>query len=158
MLNIPDGNDFVAIAADVYHNVALKADGSIVAWGNTDYPLLFDVPDGNDIDINSVTPAVGDYNAIGLVNLSAETFVDCPDVYEFDYWLSDVNDINSPTTTVLVDSNTTVTAVFYSSSQCGDQCHPNDLFGDYDHNCIIDFNDFRWFTNNWMVCTKPECD
>ena len=29
----PDGNDFVAISAGYYHNLAHKSDGSIVGWG-----------------------------------------------------------------------------------------------------------------------------
>lgn len=29
----PDGNDFTAVDAGYYHSIALRADGSIVAWG-----------------------------------------------------------------------------------------------------------------------------
>ena len=31
--NVPSGNDFIAIDGGVEHSIALKNDGSIVAWG-----------------------------------------------------------------------------------------------------------------------------
>jgi probable HAF family extracellular repeat protein len=114
----------------------------------------------NDIGIDTIDPNVGDnsYYTNSTVNLKATRFIDCPDVYQFDYWVGDVNDVNDPNTTVFMDSDKTVTAYFMATRECGDECHPNDLFGDYNHDCIIDFNDFAWFANNWLVCTKPECD
>jgi len=112
----------------------------------------------NDIGIDTVVPFIGDHNAAGSVNLSAAKYIDCPDVYQFDYWIGDVEDANSANTTVFMDLDKTVTAVFVATRECGDECHPNDLFGDYNHDCIIDFNDFAAFANNWLVCTKPECD
>ena len=122
----------------------------------------------NDIDINTVTPTVGDHNTIGLIILSAERFVNCPDVYEFDYWQGDVYDANSPTTSVFVDSNTTVTAVFYDARECGDQCHPYPS-GDLNEDCLVNRDDAIWkrsqfkrerqlINNHWLECTRPECD
>jgi len=70
---------------------------------------------------------------------------------------SQVNDINDPNTTIFMDSDKTVTAVFVDDRQCGDECHPYPP-GDIDKNCITDFNDFAAFADNWLVCTKPECD
>jgi len=121
------------------------------------YTLTMNV-EPNDIGIDTVTPLIGDHNATGLVNISAETYLDCPDVYLFDYWIGDVADVNSANTTVFMDSDKTITAVFVATRECGDECHPNDLFGDYNHDCIIDFTDFAAFADNWLVCTKPECD
>lgn len=46
-MNVPTGNDFVAIAAGGFHNVALKADGSLVAWGFPNQGIT-NVPVGND--------------------------------------------------------------------------------------------------------------
>ncbi|MFA5553087.1 MAG: hypothetical protein WDA68_00820 [Phycisphaerae bacterium] len=45
--NIPDGNDFVDVAAGKYHGIAIRSNGSLAAWGwNDDYQC--DVPEGND--------------------------------------------------------------------------------------------------------------
>jgi hypothetical protein len=43
----PSGNDFVAIAGGLGFDVALRADGSLVEWGSSEYGLA-DVPAGND--------------------------------------------------------------------------------------------------------------
>ncbi|MHC4461408.1 MAG: hypothetical protein ACYS6W_02265 [Planctomycetota bacterium] len=121
------------------------------------YTLTMNV-EPNDIGINTVTPGVGDHNCAGTMPLSATQFVSCPDVYQFDYWIGDVNDVNDPNTSILMDSDKTVTAVFVATRECGDECHPDNLFGDYNHDCVIDFRDFAAFADNWLVCTKPECD
>jgi alpha-tubulin suppressor-like RCC1 family protein len=44
---VPAGSDFTGIAAGFWHNVAVKADGSLVAWGNNDFSQC-NVPAGND--------------------------------------------------------------------------------------------------------------
>jgi hypothetical protein len=33
---VPTGNDYVAVSAGFWHNLALKTDGTVVAWGNND--------------------------------------------------------------------------------------------------------------------------
>lgn len=109
-------------------------------------------------NINTTIPLSGTYVLSGWVDLSAESFSNCPDVYAFDHWEGDVADPNSPNTTMYMDSVKTVTAVFVDVRQCGDECHPNNLFGDFNNDCIINLLDFSQFALNWMVCTKPECD
>ena len=110
----------------------------------------------NDAGIDTVAPNSGSYNS--TVNLTATTFIDCPYVYKFNHWDGDVANVNAANTTVFMDSDKTVTAVFTATRECGDECHPNDLLGDFNHDCIIDIADFAEFALNWMVCTKPECD
>ena len=46
-INVPDGYDFVAIAAGGLHSLALRTDGSIVGWGFNSVGQL-NVPDGYD--------------------------------------------------------------------------------------------------------------
>ncbi len=58
----PAGNDFTAIAAGRYHNLALKADGSIVAWGYNDYGEC-NIPSPNT---DFIAVAAGDYHSLGL--------------------------------------------------------------------------------------------
>jgi len=60
-IDIPAGNDFVALVAGDYHNLALKYDGSLTAWGNNQDGCN-QVPQGNDFfDV-----AAGNYYSIAL--------------------------------------------------------------------------------------------
>ncbi len=62
--NIPieaEGADFVAAAAGNAHSLALKSDGTVVAWGSNAFGQT-DVPDSNDI----VAIAAGDHFSIAL--------------------------------------------------------------------------------------------
>jgi len=45
--NVPEGNDFVDVAAGKYHGLAIRSDGSLVAWGSNSYGQC-NVPGGND--------------------------------------------------------------------------------------------------------------
>ncbi|MDY0150656.1 MAG: FlgD immunoglobulin-like domain containing protein [Candidatus Cloacimonas sp.] len=58
---MPAGNDFIAIAGGGWHSVALKSDGSLVAWGWNDYGQC-NVPTGNDY----VAIAAGGYHSVAL--------------------------------------------------------------------------------------------
>jgi len=120
------------------------------------FTLTIDV-DPNDVGIDTTTPSVGTHNYGGWVTISAERFVNCPDVYEFDHWGGDVTDPNSSSTTVNMNQDKSVTAVFVDDRQCGDECHPYPA-GDINKNCIVDFTDFALFCQSWLECTKPECD
>ena len=57
-IDVPDSDDFIDIAAGGNNSLALKSDGSLVAWG--DGPI--DTPDGN----NFVNIAVGYYHSLAL--------------------------------------------------------------------------------------------
>ena len=58
----PSGNNFVAIAAGHYHNVALTSDGSLVSWGwNYQYQVDY-TPSGNDF----IAVAAGFYHSFAL--------------------------------------------------------------------------------------------
>ncbi len=110
-------------------------------------------------EVNTVTPLPGDnlYAQNVTANISAQRFVDCPNVYVFDHWEGDVNDPNSANTTIIMDANETVTAVFVDDRQCGDECHPYPD-GDTNEDCEVNFRDFALFAVQWLECTKPECD
>ena len=57
----PAGKGFVAIAAGAYHSLALRGDGSLVAWGWNDYGQT-DVPEGDDF----VAIAAGHFHSLAL--------------------------------------------------------------------------------------------
>lgn len=109
-------------------------------------------------NVNTVTPVIGEHMIGGLVRLNADKFIDCPNIYLFDHWEGDVDNPNDPNTSVFMDSEKTITAVFIATRECGDKCHSDNQLGDFNHDCIIDIADFAQFALNWMNCTKPECD
>ena len=44
---VPEGNDFVDVAAGKYHALAIRSNGSLAAWGWNDYGQC-NIPEGND--------------------------------------------------------------------------------------------------------------
>ncbi len=144
---LPDGSPFLLSKVFNYYQV------------EPNYVLTIQT-DPNDL--NTVTQSVNRYDIqeeCFFYNITAEPFVDCPEVYRFDHWDGiGVLDPNSPNTEVSMISDKTITALFVATRECGDECHPNDNFGDYNNDCIIDIIDFSEFAYNWLLCTKPECD
>ena len=110
--------------------------------------------------IDTIIPGTGQFSyAEGRdVGMRADRFVDCPYVYRFDHWEGEVSEPNSADTVVTMDNNKTVTAVFVDDRQCGDECHSDREFGDLNHDCFIDFEDYSIFMQAWLKCTRPECD
>ena len=115
---------------------------------------------------NTVIPAIGDndYDFGNRALISADVFVNCPDIYVFDHWEGELDpadpycDPYSPTTTVLMDQDRTITAVFVPEVPvCGDVCHPSPP-EDLSDNCMIDLEDFSRFADAWLECSAPECD
>jgi len=114
----------------------------------------------SDVGIDSTVPPPGEHKyLIGrAVDLQAQLFEACPAVYHFDHWEGDVIDPNSSLTTVIMDEDKIVTAVFVAPEPvCGDECHPI-LQGDLNGDCYINFTDFVLYSNMWMSCTHPDCD
>ena len=114
----------------------------------------------NDIDINTITPAVGEhiYYTGWPVILKAEAFKKCPYVYRFSHWTGDVSDPNSATTILVMTEDKTITAAYYvDQRRCGDECHPI-LSGDLNKDCYINFEDFAIYCQQWLSCTHPDCD
>jgi hypothetical protein len=110
--------------------------------------------------ISTVTPPVGqhEYYRGSIITIVAWLSPDCPYVYYFQHWLGDVADANSASTTVLMEDNKTVTAIFAVGERvCGDLCHPI-LQGDLNRDCYINFEDFALYCQQWLACTHPDCD
>lgn len=108
----------------------------------------------------TTVPAAGEYVYIKneVVSLQAVPYVDCPDTRNLNYWTGGVVDPNSASTTIVMDSDKTVTAVYSRPTrECGDACHqivPPDLNGD----CYVNMADFTLYIADWLVCTHPDCD
>ncbi len=106
----------------------------------------------NDVGIGIVTPTVGQhsYQQNTDVNLSTEDFIQCPYVYRFDHWVGTVGDVNSPSTTIVMDANKTVTAVFVGGR----------IAGDLTSNCKVNYVDVRFFVEQFLdtiSCSRPNC-
>jgi hypothetical protein len=115
----------------------------------------------NDVNITTVTPGLGphQYYETEVVSLSTEPFTACPDVYRLDHWEGDgIADPNAAETTVYIDQDKTVTAVYAADERwCGDECHPI-LQGDLNGDCYTNFDDYAIYSNMWLDCTHPDCD
>ncbi|MBN1763696.1 MAG: hypothetical protein JW860_00415 [Sedimentisphaerales bacterium] len=108
--------------------------------------------------ITSTSPTVGQHKVYQYVAVNAKEYIQCPDVYTFDHWEGEgILDPNSPLTTVTMDQNKTITAVFVDARKCGDECHPYPPM-DFNQNCLVELADFAMFAVHWMECTAPECD
>jgi probable HAF family extracellular repeat protein len=124
-----------------------------------DFTLRLNV-EPNDVGIDSITPLPGEHKCLKgrAIDLEARLFKTCPAVYHFDHWEGDVVDPNSSLTTVIMDEDKIVTAVFVAFKPvCGDECHPI-LRGDLNDDCYINFADFVLYSDMWMSCTHPDCD
>lgn len=165
---IPDGETVIAALSVGVHTITLTAtdndgltatDTVTITVGPKKWNLTIEV-DPNAVGIDTIDPSIGQhvYDSGTLVNLDATRFVECPNVRRFDHWVGDVADTSSAQTTVVIDGDKTVTAVFTVGAVCGDECHPNFLLGDLNHDCAVDLADLAMLASRWMTCTKPECD
>ncbi|MHC4498246.1 MAG: RCC1 domain-containing protein, partial [Planctomycetota bacterium] len=66
--DVPDGNDYIAIAGGGYYSLALKEDGSIVGWGNNTFGQT-NVPAGNQY----VAIAAGEWHSLAIDSNGAVT-------------------------------------------------------------------------------------
>jgi uncharacterized membrane protein len=124
-----------------------------------DFTLRLNI-EPNDVGIDTTTPLPGEHKCLKgrAIDLEARLFKSCPAVYHFDHWEGDVVDPNSSLTTVIMDEDKIVTAVFVAFEPlCGDECHPI-LRGDLNGDCYINFVDFVLYSDMWMTCTHPDCD
>jgi len=109
--------------------------------------------------VTTVDPTVGThtYNANQVVALNASRFVSCPTVYLFDHWVGNVADTHAADTTIVMNGDQTVQAVFVDGRVCGDECHPYPV-GDFSHDCHVNLVDFGMLAAQWLYCTQPVCD
>jgi hypothetical protein len=103
--------------------------------------------------INTLTPPIGsyDYTENEVVEVNAADYITCPQIYKFERWIGDVADTYSQVTTVKLDSNKTLRAVFSYPEEpiCGDKCHLI-LQGDLNKDCMINFQDLAILAQGWV--------
>lgn len=113
---VREGNDFNALSAGGSHSLALTSGKTLTLTIQTQ-------PNG----MNSVTPGIGEqYCYLGeRIYLDALRCPKCPDVYQFDHWMGDVNVTVPCRAFVDMDEDKTITVVYVADNQqCGDECHP----------------------------------
>ncbi len=153
---LPDINGYTVIWKDARDPLRQNIYGTYIPGPVAQLTMQVNALEG---DPHTVTPQKGihSYAKNEVVSIRAERFVDCPYVYRFDHWEGDVANPNSALTTIIMDSDKTVTAIFMDDRVCGDECHPY-LTGDLNWDCEINLVDMSILANNWLGCTKPECD
>ncbi len=103
-----------------------------------------------------VSPSPGTYQ-IGIgaeVDVTAGNFLSCPDNFVADFIQSSYGDIPGTEGTLLIDDDGTINTVYATDNICGDSCHPIPL-GDFDQNCIVDFEDLADFISSWLTDNRP---
>ena len=76
-------------------------------------------------DPSHIDTVAYDINQESSAEIRADRFINCPEVYRFEHWEGPgVVDPNSPQTMVILNGDTTITAVFSDDRKCGDECHP----------------------------------
>ncbi|MFI4912371.1 MAG: hypothetical protein ACIAQZ_11955 [Sedimentisphaeraceae bacterium JB056] len=110
---------------------------------------------------SGVSPMIGASKVVmdQEIEISAVDFAGaCPTGYSFDHWEVDgVLYSDQADTTLVVDADMTLTAVFVSSNECGDVCRPYPV-GDVSFDCVVDLEDFAKVAQDWTDCTDPSCD
>ncbi len=105
-------------------------------------------PAGNE----GATSGAGSYLLGETVSISASDFPDCANgvVYKFDHWEGDVDNSGSVSTTVTMSNDTTVTAVYNATAECGDACHPVPE-GSFDGDCYVGLEDLDVMVSQWLT-------
>ena len=106
----------------------------------------------------SVTPTVGeilefpDGEIVDLLATACNDCGACPDMQVFSSWSGDVGtvtDTNAATTTIEMLGDYTVTANYVGGNVCGGACFPIDPQDTVEPNCVLDYNDFADFADDW---------
>ena len=161
MLDASDANDVVDLTMSANGNgdFGCIGDLSIERITNVDVTLTINA---DPAYVDTVDPVVGAHIVTEgtIVNLVADAYIDCDnsgEVLAFDSWTGDVADPGLATTTIVMDTNKTVTANYVDNRTCGDDCHPYPQY-DFSQNCIVDLADLSLFAAQWLNCTQPVCD
>ncbi len=107
--------------------------------------------------INTISPFSDSYDFGSVVPIAALRYVNCPAVMAFDHWEGEgIADPYSASTSVVMDQDKTVRAVFQDDHQCGDECHPP-VKADLSKDCSVDIEDLHLFAYAWLD-DSPEPD
>jgi len=106
----------------------------------------------SDKGINTCYPPVGQtvFMNDSYVAIKADTYYGWPQVYKFDHWVGQgVTDPNSSHTTVLMDQNRSVNAVYIDDRAGNPQWHALPA-GDINQDSFMDMWDLVFYVENWL--------
>ncbi len=116
-----------------------------------------------DDSVIGVQPGLGANQVVQGKRIEITTDVqagNCPDIYDFIGFSGDITDSEN-TLRVKADANISLMVnyeVLVYTPVCGsDICHPR-ADGDTNDDCVVDEADLVNLANNWLICTRPECD
>jgi hypothetical protein len=162
----------IDLAEGEYIAIALRGSRSNyreVKWYNSDLTIFADPESFYTLTVNAdpaivdggITPALGTNKIVKdqQITINADDFAGaCPTAYTFVQWeVGGVFYSDQAQTTLTVDADMELTAVFTASNTCGDACRPYPT-GDLSQDCVVDLLDFAAIANDWMDCTDPSCD
>jgi len=112
-----------------------------------------------DKGIDTIYPPAGQATFIkgSYVNIKASPYYGWPQVYKFDHWVGQgVTNPNSSQTTVLMDQDRSITAV-YDDGRAGDGQWHTISVGDLDQDGIVDTQDLVIYAGKWLFdAGKPQ--
>lgn len=139
----------------IWHNSALTISADASSFKTltvTADPVLVD---------GGIAPVLGEslYLTDQVVTISADDYAGaCPTAWMFDHWeVDDAFYSSDATTTLTMDANKALKAVFVESNVCGDVCRPYPT-SDLNQDCRVDLADFADMSAEWGDCTSPACD
>jgi len=104
------------------------------------------------LGIDTIYPPLGQTKFMkdSYVAIKADTYYGWPQVYKFDHWVGQgVTDPNSSHTTVLMDQDRSLTAV-YVDDRAGDALWHNLSVGDLNQDSFVDTQDLLIYVENWL--------
>lgn len=141
--------DMAALGANDPEGIAYDADRKTLLIADRGSGNVVEVTtDGALVRMIDIT-AAGDINASGIVLAPGSVSPMRMSMYVSDRAVDNGSD---------PDENDGKIYELTRNAECGDPYHPDNVPGDINSDCIVDYKDLAILASYWLTCTKPECD